>query len=70
MFFQFVFISFCVFVFVFFLFSKKRLVFTCDGVGVGVVSGVVKCNGIGVRRMRTFPFLPTPLMTPLLTLRL
>ena len=61
------FLCFCI---CFFLVFLKRLVFTGDGVGVGVVSGVVKCNGIGVRTMRTFPFLPTPLMTPLLTLRL
>ena len=61
------FLCFCI---CFFLVFLKRLVFTGDGVGVGVVTGVVKCNGIGVRTMRTFPFLPTPLMTPLLTLRL
>ena len=59
-----------------------RLVFTSDGVGVGVVSGVVRAlkydlvkiknrsrkrshmrDGIGVRRIRTFPFLPTPSLT-------
>ena len=28
-----------------------------------------KRDGIGVRRIRTFPFLPTPLMTPSLTPR-
>ena len=27
-------------------------------------------HGIGIRRIRTFPFLPTPLMTPSLTFRL
>ena len=51
--------------------SFLRLVFTSDGVGVGVVSGVVRAlikiknrsrkrshkrDGIGVRRIRTFPF--------------
>ena len=59
-----------------------RLVFTSDGVGVGVVSGVVRAlkydlvkiktrsrkrshmrDGIGVRRIRTLPFLPTPSLT-------
>ena len=29
-----------------------------------------KSDGIGVRRIRTFPFLPTPLTTPPLTFRL
>ena len=29
-----------------------------------------KCDGIGVRRIRAFSFLPTPLMTPSLTFRL
>ena len=60
--FVYVFFSLFLFVFVilyFFLVFEKRLVFTRDGVGVGVgvVSGVIKSNGIGVRRMRTFPFL-------------
>ena len=68
---------------------ELRLVFTSEGVGVGVVSGVVraraydqvkiknrsrkrshKCDGIGVRRIRTLPFLPTPLPTPSFTFHL
>ena len=65
----FLFVFVILYLFFFSRFLKKAGIFTSDGVGVGVVSGVVKCNGIGVRRMRTFPFLPTPLMTPLLTLR-
>ena len=62
----------------------KRLVFTCDRVGVGVVSGAVKSVydlvklKIGVVRgvisdgigIRTFPFLLTALTTPSLTFRL
>ena len=62
----------------------KRLVFTSDGVGIGVVKSAYdlvkiknrsrkrshKRDGIGVRRIRTFPFLPTPLTTPSLTFRL
>ena len=51
-----------------------RLVFTSDGVGVvkalrnllktknGVVRGVISATS-EVRRIRTFPFLPTPLTT-------
>ena len=57
---------------------RFRLVFTSDGVGVGVVVGgelmtwwkskigVVsshKLDGIGVGRIRTFPFLPIPFRT-------
>ena len=62
----------------------KRLVFTSDGVGIGIVKSAYdlvkiknrsrkrshKRDGIGVRRIRTFPFLPTPLTTPSLTFRL
>ena len=60
-----------------------RLVFTSDGVGVGVVKALRNLlktkNGVvrgvisatsEVRRIRTFPFLPTPLTTPSLTFRL
>ena len=58
-----------------------RLVFTSDGVGVvkalrnllktknGVVRGVISATS-EVRRIKTFPFLPTPLTTPSLTFRL
>ena len=45
------------------------LVFTSDGVGVGRKRSH-KRDGIGVRRIRTFSFLPTPLTTPSLTFRL
>ena len=44
------------------------LVFTSDVVGVGVVSGFR--DGIRVKKIRAFPFLPTPLTTPSLTFRL
>ena len=64
-----------------------RLVFTSDGVGVGVVVGVIKraydlvkienrsrkqshkLDGMGVGRIRRFPFLPIPFTTPSLMIQ-
>ena len=43
-----------------------QVFFTSDSFGVGVGVGVVS----GVRTIRTFPFLPTPLTTRSLTFRL
>ena len=59
--------------------SVLRLVFTSDGVRVGIVSRVlakskngvvsgVGSDGIGVEESESFHFLPIPLMTPSLTI--
>ena len=50
--------------------ASSRLVFTSDGVGVGVVSGVVSATELESEESERFHFLPTPLMTPSLTFRI
>ena len=70
--------------------SKGWFSLSSDGVGVGVVFGVIrdllmaydqvknenrsrkrshKLDGIGVGRIRTFPFLPIPFTTPSLMIQ-
>ena len=50
--------------------KRLRLVFTNDGVGVGVVSGVIRLMESESEESERFHFLPTPFTTPSLAFRL
>ena len=45
------------------------MVFSSDGVGVGVVGGVISATESELEESERFHFLPTPLTTPSLTFR-